>query len=134
MIHIKRVYTSREKTDGVRFLVDHLWPRGIKKQDPRAEHWLKEMAPSTELRRWFGHDPARWAEFRRRYFAELKAKPAGWKPLLEAARVGDITLVYSAKDTEHNNALALREFLEAQLHHSVRQGGNHPISRTPRNK
>lgn len=112
MIQIKRVYEAAEKNDGERFLVDRLWPRGIKKEDLDAKAWLKDVAPSTELRNWYHHEPARWVEFRKRYFAELKENPQAWQPLVEAARRGTITLLYSAKNTEGNNAVALKEFLE----------------------
>ena len=112
---MKRVYAPVEKGDGRRFLVDHLWPRGVKKEALRAERWMKAVSPSDELRHWFGHDPAKWKEFQRRYFAELRKSPETWQPLLEAARAGSITLIFSAKDEEHNNAVALKSFLEKKL-------------------
>ena len=112
MIKIKRTYDPASPQDGTRFLVDRLWPRGVSKAALKMDGWLKEVAPSDELRRWFGHDPARWDEFQRRYFAELKRIPAAWQPLLEAGRQGDVTLLYSAKDEEHNNAVALKAYLE----------------------
>jgi uncharacterized protein YeaO (DUF488 family) len=112
MIHAKRVYEPVESSDGARFLVERLWPRGMKKESLRMDGWLKDVAPSHELRRWFGHDPARWTEFRVRYFAELKEKPAAISPILEAERAGEVTLLYSAHDTEHNNAVALKEYLD----------------------
>ncbi len=115
MIKVKRVYEPPAPDDGKRFLVDRLWPRGVKKEALRLDGWLKEVAPSDELRRWFGHDPARWEEFQRRYFAELEAKPEAWQPLLEAARAGNVTLLFSAQDEEHSNAVALKAFLEARL-------------------
>lgn len=115
MIKVKRVYDPVEPDDGRRFLVERLWPRGIKKEALRMDGWLREVAPSDRLRRWFGHDPRKWEEFRRRYFEELEAHPEAWRPLLEAARVGNITLLFSARDTSHNNAVALREFLEEKL-------------------
>jgi uncharacterized protein YeaO (DUF488 family) len=115
MIKVKRVYDPVEPDDGRRFLVERLWPRGIKKEALRMDGWLREVAPSDRLRRWFGHDPRKWEEFRRRYFAELEAHPEAWRPLLKAARVGNITLLFSARDTSHNNAMALREFLEEKL-------------------
>jgi uncharacterized protein YeaO (DUF488 family) len=111
MIKVKRVYEPTEPDDGSRFLVERLWPRGIKKEDLQMDAWLKELAPSDRLRRWFGHDPAKWQEFRRRYFAELKTKDA-CKQIRSAARHGNITLLYSAHDKEHNNALALKSYLE----------------------
>lgn len=114
MIRIKRVYDSQAPEDGPRFLVDRLWPRGMKKENLPLEGWLKDLAPSATLRRWFGHDPAKWEEFCRRYQAELEAQGEAWRPLLEMARQQDITLLYSAHDMTHNNALALRLFLEAR--------------------
>jgi uncharacterized protein YeaO (DUF488 family) len=120
MIRVKRVYEPPEKTDGVRFLVDHLWPRGLKKEALRVEGWIKSVSPSNELRSWFGHEPAKWKEFQRRYFAELNEKPKTWAALLEAAREKDITLVYSARNTEHNNAVALKSYLEKKLAHNPR--------------
>jgi len=95
--------------------VERLWPRGLKKDALKLDGWLKDAAPSDGLRRWFGHDPAKWAEFKARYFAELEARPEAWRPLLEAARAGDVTLLFSARDAEHNNAVALKEFLEVRL-------------------
>jgi uncharacterized protein YeaO (DUF488 family) len=111
----KRVYESAERSDGTRFLVDRLWPRGIKKEALEMEAWLKDVAPSPELRKWFGHDPAKWQEFQRRYRAELKANPESWKPILDVAKQGDVTLLYSARDTEHNSAVLLKAFLEEQM-------------------
>ncbi|HUI43436.1 MAG TPA: DUF488 domain-containing protein [Terriglobia bacterium] len=115
MIQIKRVYEAASPADGRRFLVDRLWPRGMKKEALKMEAWLKDAAPSDELRHWYSHDPAKWTEFRRRYFAELKARAEAVKPLLEAARQGDVTLLYSARVTELNNAVALRDYLAARL-------------------
>ncbi len=111
MIRIKRAYDEPEPDDGKRYLVDGLWPRGLAKAALKIDGWVKDVAPSRELRRWFQHDPEKWDEFRRRYFAELDAAPEVWKPLAEAAHKGKITLLYSAHDTEHNNALALAEYL-----------------------
>ena len=115
MIRVKRVYDPPEKSDGVRFLVDHLWPRGLKKEALHVERWIKLVSPSNELRSWFGHEPVKWKEFQRRYFTELNQKPETWAPLLETAREKDITLVYSARDIEHNNAVALKWYLEKKL-------------------
>jgi len=115
MIRIKRVYDSPAADDGARFLVERLWPRGMKKEALHMEGWLKDVAPSDALRRWYGHDPAKWAEFRRRYTAELDNDRAAWEPILEAARQGDITLLYSAHDVEHNSALVLKAYLEERL-------------------
>lgn len=115
MIRIKRAYDPAERSDGQRFLVDRLWPRGIRKDDLKIDAWSKDSAPSNELRRWFGHDPDRWQEFQDRYWQELDGDQEAWQPMLEAARDRDITLIYSAKDEEHNNAVALKAFLEKRL-------------------
>jgi len=115
MIRVKRVYEPAEKSDGVRFLVDHLWPRGLKKEALHVKRWIKLVSPSNELRSWFGHEPVKWKEFQRRYFAELDEQPDAWEELLEAAREKDITLVFSAHDIEHNNAVALKSYLEKKL-------------------
>jgi len=115
MIRTKRVYDLVEQSDGARFLVDHLWPRGLKKEALQVDQWIKLVSPSNRLRAWFGHEPAKWKEFQRRYFAELDEKPETWKRLLEAARLKDVTLVFSARDIEHNNAVALQEYLEGKL-------------------
>ncbi len=116
MITIQRVYEHKaDSRGGKSFLVERLWPRGIKKEALHADAWLKEVAPSTELRKWFNHDPAKWEEFQRRYRAELDAHPETLRPLQEAAREGDITLLYSARDTQHNNAQVLREYLQRHL-------------------
>lgn len=112
MIQIKRVYESQSKQDGVRFLVERLWPRGIKKEDLQTNGWCKNLAPSDGLRRWFSHDPDKWKEFQRRYMAELDGNPAACQPLLDAANQGNITLLYSARDTEHNSAVVLKSHLE----------------------
>ncbi len=115
MIRTKRAYDQPSRGDGTRFLVDQLWPRGIKKDDLELAGWLRQVAPSSPLRKWFGHDPTRWTEFRRKYLSELARKPEAWGPLLEAAKNGDVTLVFGAKDIEHNNALALQAFLQKKL-------------------
>lgn len=115
MIRVKRVYDPPESEDGARLLVDRLWPRGVRQETLRLEGWLKEIAPSDALRRWFAHDPSKWEEFRRRYFAELDGKLDALRPLLEAGGKGNVTLLYSARDALHNNAVALKEYLEAKL-------------------
>jgi len=112
MIRAKRAYEPPAAEDGTRFLVDRIWPRGVKKEALDIEGWLKQVAPSDDLRRWFGHDPEKWDEFRERYFAELESKQEALDPLRDAAEQGTVTLVYGAKDTEHNNAVALKAFLE----------------------
>lgn len=108
------MYEAASKADGKRYLVDRVWPRGIKKESVAIEAWLKELGPSTDLRKWFGHDPSRWAEFKKRYFKELALKQDLWGPIQAAARKRTVTLVYSARDEEHNQAVALREFLESR--------------------
>jgi uncharacterized protein YeaO (DUF488 family) len=112
MIKLKRVYQRGEPGDGIRYLIERLWPRGVKKTSLRIDGWLKEVGPSTELRKWFSHDPDKWPEFRRRYFAELDREPEVWAPIRDAARQGTVTLLYSSHDTEHNNAVALKEYIE----------------------
>ena len=112
MIALKRVYEPVEEGDGTRFLVERLWPRGVRKDALVLDVWLKDVAPSTALRRWFGHDPARWQAFRERYAAELEARPDAWAPIVQADQSGTVTLLYSSHDTEHNNAVALKAFLE----------------------
>jgi uncharacterized protein YeaO (DUF488 family) len=115
VIRVKRIYEPAAADDGFRVLVDRIWPRGVKKTAAAIDLWLKDVAPSSELRRWFGHDPARWEEFRRRYVAELDARPGAWAPLRDAAAAGDVVLLYDARDREHNNAVVLRDYLERQL-------------------
>jgi len=112
MLRIKRAYEPPAKSDGSRLLVERLWPRGIKKEALKMDAWLKDAAPSTALRKWFGHDPEKWAEFQRRYRAELDQRPEAWQPILEAAKKGVVTLLFSSHDTEHNNVVALRDYLE----------------------
>ena len=115
MIHIKRVYEAPSDQDGARFLVDRLWPRGVKKSDLAIQAWLKDASPSTELRLWYAHEPAKWNEFRKRYAEELQARPDAWQPIVDAARRGTVTLLYSSREAERNNAVALKEFLEQRL-------------------
>ncbi len=120
-ITLKRAYDAASRDDGVRFLVERLWPRGVRKAALRLDGWLKDVAPSTELRQWFDHDPAKWAEFRKRYRHELDGRPDAWAPIVQAARRGPVTLVYSSHDEAHNNAVALKEYLEDHLgrrHHA----------------
>ena len=114
MINLKRAYEKPDTQDGFRVLVERLWPRGLKKEAAALDLWLKDIAPSAELRRWFGHDPARWEEFCRRYWIELAERPTAVKVLQEQLREGQVTLVYGSRDQEHNAALALKEFLENQ--------------------
>lgn len=112
---VKRVYDPAAPADGYRVLVDRLWPRGMKKEDAALDLWLKELAPSRELREWFGHEPTRWDGFRHRYAGELDAAAEHWRPLLTRARRGRVTLLHAARDEEHNNAVALKAYLEAYL-------------------
>ena len=109
-ISLKRAYEPPAETDGVRVLVDRLWPRGVTKSRARIDLWLKDVAPSTELRKWFGHDPDRWPEFQKKYRAELKGNPA-LSELREQSRQGKITLVYAARDELHNDAVVLKQVL-----------------------
>jgi uncharacterized protein YeaO (DUF488 family) len=110
-VQIKRVYEPAAKSDGFRVLVDRLWPRGLSKQDAHVDLWLREVGPSTALRKWFNHDPDRWVEFQRRYHAELKEKTALLATIREQSKTHPVTLLYSAKDEQHNQAVALRSFL-----------------------
>lgn len=114
-IAIKRVYEPAAKSDGYRVLIDRLWPRGVKKDDAALDDWVKAVAPSDALRQWFGHEPAKWSEFQRRYDAELKANGEAWQPLLARARKGKLTLLYGARDEAHNNAVALKAWLDRKL-------------------
>ena len=111
-IRLKRVYEKPNKDDGIRILVDRLWPRGLTKQKAALDLWLKEIAPSTELRKWFGHDSEKWKEFQRRYRAELKSHPDEVKLIKGKAREGTVTLLYGARDQEHNEAVVLQQLLE----------------------
>jgi uncharacterized protein YeaO (DUF488 family) len=123
MIKLKRVYEEEGAGDGVRYLVDRLWPRGIKKTSLRIDGWLKGAGPSSELRKWFSHDPERWQEFRRKYFAELDRAPEAWAPIRDALRQGTVTLLYSSHDTEHNNAVALKAYIEQKVGAKSRTAG-----------
>lgn len=114
-IRLKRAYEPASSEDGARYLIDRLWPRGIRKEDLQIDDWLKDVAPSTELRKWFGHDPTKWDEFQSRYRHELEDNDGAWQPLLDAARSGTLTLVYGAKDTEHNDAVVLKGLLEERI-------------------
>lgn len=109
---IKRVYESPSMGDGTRVLIDRLWPRGLTKQAAAVDHWMKELAPSTELRQWFNHDPSKWASFRKRYFAELDQQSEAIDWLRGLAATGPVTILFGAKDARHSNAAALLEYLE----------------------
>lgn len=112
-IQLKRAYVESSSADGTRVLVDRLWPRGVSKERAALDLWLKTIAPSTELRKWFNHDPAKWEEFCQRYTQELEDNPEAVKRLLELADTGRITLIYGARDEAHNEAVMLKEYLEA---------------------
>jgi uncharacterized protein YeaO (DUF488 family) len=112
MIKVKRIYEKAEDTDGFRVLVDRLWPRGVKKEEAKLDLWLKDIAPSDELRKWFGHDPDKWDEFKRRYRGELASKEELVNKLIEDAKGKDITLLYASRETEYNNVMVLKDVLE----------------------
>jgi uncharacterized protein YeaO (DUF488 family) len=113
-IKIKRVYDAFADEDGQRILVDRLWPRGISKGNAKIAYWPKELAPSTELRRWYNHEPEKWDEFKAQYFAELDARPGGVRELIGYVDAGMVTFVYSSKEVRYNNAVALKEYVEAR--------------------
>ncbi len=110
-VRIKRVYDPAAPSDGIRILIDRIWPRGVTREEAHLDEWARELAPSTELRRWFGHDPARFEEFRHRYTRELAAQEQKLLELRQRGREGTLTLVYGARDTEHNDAVVLAEIL-----------------------
>ena len=114
MIRVKRVYETPDEHDGVRVLVDRLWPRGLNKERAKLDFWAKEIAPTEGLRKWFGHDPQKWREFKRRYFEELRRNGTWIEKFLKRVRGKTITLVYAAKADKFNNALALKEYLERE--------------------
>ena len=128
MFRIKRTYEAPARGDGRRILVERLWPRGMRKE-ALAAHWMKEVAPSTELRKWFGHRVERWDKFRQRYRAELTANRSAWEPILDAERHGTVTLLYSAHDVLHNGAVVLREYLGRRRR---KRAGHRFISRKSR--
>ena len=112
VIKVKRIYQAADQKDGFRILVDRVWPRGLTKEAARIDLWLKDVAPSTPLRKWFGHDPALWEEFRKRYFAELDQPPGPVEQILSKAKKKRVTLLFGAKDEQHNNAVALKQYLD----------------------
>ncbi|GBQ63279.1 DUF488 domain-containing protein [Komagataeibacter swingsii] len=118
-IHVRRVYDPPTPDDGSRVLVDRLWPRGVSRQRADLTLWLKDVAPSTDLRQWFGHDPARWEGFQERYVAELRANPQPVQQLLDMARASPLTLLYAARDTQHNEAVVLAAYLHRLLDHAA---------------
>ncbi len=115
MLKIKRVYDPPSKDDGKRILVDRLWPRGMRKEDAHIDEWMKEVAPSTGLRKWFNHDPGKWGEFRQRFFAELDKARASVDSVIAAARKGTVTLLFQSKELRYNNAVALKEYLDSRM-------------------
>lgn len=114
-IRTKRVYEVAADSDGFRVLVDRLWPRGVSKASAKIDLWPRQISPSTELRRWYGHDPQKWPEFRSRYFAELEVNRVYLQPILDRVHAGTVTLVYSSKEQRLNNATALKEFIESSV-------------------
>jgi uncharacterized protein YeaO (DUF488 family) len=120
-LHIKRVYDAVSPADGVRFLVERLWPRGVKKASLKIDGWLRDVAPSTELRKWFSHDPTKWLKFQQRYFAELDKKPETLEPILNALEYGPATLIFSSHDEAHNNAVALKTYIADRETHRRRR-------------
>ena len=112
MIRLKRVYEGAARNDGFRILVERLWPRGVSKEKANIRLWAKEIAPSPELRKWYGHNLARWEEFKKRYWRELKGKQESLEEIRSRAREGTVTFVYAARDEEHNSAMALKDYLE----------------------
>jgi len=127
MIQVQRVYDQARTPRAKRFLVERLWPRGVSKASLHFDAWLKDVAPSDALRKWFHHDVAKWTEFCRRYRAELDHNPEAWAPLADAARRDDVVLLFSSRDTDHNNAVALRDYLGGKL---SRRLGRRPAGRT----
>jgi uncharacterized protein YeaO (DUF488 family) len=113
-VRVKRAYAEASEADGYRVLVDRMWPRGLTKKAARIDLWSKEIAPSTALRKWFGHDPDKWDEFKSLYFRELDRRPDLVEALMEKSKSGPLTLVFGARDVEHNNAVALKEYVETR--------------------
>lgn len=127
MIKVKRIYEAPEKSDGVRLLVERLWPRGLKKTEAKLDAWQREVAPSTTLRKWFNHDPAKWHEFEQRYFHELDRHADAWLPILDAVRKGPVTLLFSSHNAEFNNVVALKEYLESHFN-----GAGKSVAKVPK--
>jgi uncharacterized protein YeaO (DUF488 family) len=119
MIKIKRVYDAPSNADGKRILIDRLWPRGVKKDEARIDEWMKDVAPSGDLRKWFGHDPEKWGEFKRRFFRELKDKKNLVDQLAGMARKGRVTILFGSKEERFNNAVALKEYIETRMKGAV---------------
>jgi uncharacterized protein YeaO (DUF488 family) len=132
MVTLKRAYDPVAATDGKRLLVERLWPRGLSKDRLKLDGWIREVAPTTELRKWFGHDPTKWRQFRIRYFRELDSQPESWRSIVSLARRGTVTLVYSSHDEEHNNAVALREYLQLKTRRRTSPQRSNPLHRSRR--
>lgn len=114
-LQVRRVYDPPARSDGCRVLVDRIWPRGLSKEAAKLDAWIKDVAPSSELRKWFGHEPSRWVSFKHKYFRELDERGEALAQLLEACSARTLTLLFAAKDSAHNNAVALKEYLDAQI-------------------
>jgi uncharacterized protein YeaO (DUF488 family) len=121
MINIKRIYDQPSQHDGKRILIDRLWPRGLKKEDAHIDGWVKEIAPSNELRKWFAHDPNKWGEFRKRFFTELQGKENVVGGIVDLARKGKVTLLFGSKEERFNNAVALKEYIDSRTKASERK-------------
>ncbi|HUI66916.1 MAG TPA: DUF488 domain-containing protein [Nitrospirota bacterium] len=121
MIKIKRVYDRSSQDDGKRILIDRLWPRGLKKEDAQIDEWLKEIAPSNELRKWFNHDPNKWSEFKKKFFTELLGKRDMVEGIINTARKGTVTLLFGSKEERFNNAVALKEYIDSRMNASERK-------------
>jgi len=121
MIKIKRIYDHPSKDDGKRILIDRLWPRGLKKEDAQIDEWIKDIAPSNQLRKWFNHDPKKWDEFKSRFFTELRGNREMVEGIINAARKGTVTLLFGSKEERFNNAVALKEYIDARMHASERE-------------
>lgn len=134
MVKLKRVYEKAAGADGLRVLVDRLWPRGVAKLEAHIDLWLKDIAPSPALRTWFGHDPARWEEFRKRYFAQLERRPDEVARLRDLIADKTVTFVYAAKDAGHTHALALKDFVEGGKGATAKRARKNPAAKTPQRK
>jgi uncharacterized protein YeaO (DUF488 family) len=132
MLKLKRAYEPASPTDGIRLLVERLWPRGLSKESLKLDGWIREVGPTTALRKWFDHDPEKWPRFRARYFRELDSRPDSWRSIASLAKRRTVTLVYSSHDEAHNNAVALREYLQARAGHRADRPRRAPAHRPRR--
>ncbi len=121
MLKVKRIYDPPSQDDGKRILIDRLWPRGLRKEDAHIDEWVKGIAPSDGLRKWFNNDPEKWSEFKKRFFSELKGRPDLVDGIVNAARKGTVTLLFGSKEERYNNAMALKEYIEARMRASERK-------------